>query len=569
MSDKAIYTIELNDRLSPGLKKAVANSIGFDKQMGKTRGGLGRTTKSMGGASKGLGAMGGMFTKLLGPIAIASAALKAFSIASDSIRAARNFESLENAINFASGSAEAGAKNMAFLRETADQLGTDLLSSTEGFKQFSAAALGTKLQGEKTNRIFKQVSMATTAMGLSAENSKGVFLALSQMMSKGKVSSEELRQQLGERLPGAMKLAAKAVGVSGGELEKMLQQGKIGAEEFLPRFGAELEKTFGRALPKAVNSSQAQLNRFNNTFLELKLKLGKVLLPVINKVMSVFVNFFNFLMAHKTMIIDNVINPMREAFKVLFEALAYGFGFIHDGFGESITMGQAFRAVLKGLGLFIKNVVVPYYKVFGRVVGFIFGGVLKFQLFVIDSIIKAFQNLFATIKYVFTFIKEEAIGLGEILKGAFTLDSNLIGKGFARMKGAGAAAAQAFSETMAKDLSASTMLNNLKKKLAAFGGSGAEMGDKKETALTGKNQTFGKFNFLGGGTDGKGGKQSSTSVDGIKSGRPTHINIDIGKLIENMNITATDVEDLTGQIKDQVAQALFSAVNNVNNIAGV
>ena len=80
MSDKAIYTIELNDRLSPGLKKAVANSIGFDRQMKKTRGGLGRTTKSMGGASKGLGAMGGMFTKLLGPIAIASAALKALKM---------------------------------------------------------------------------------------------------------------------------------------------------------------------------------------------------------------------------------------------------------------------------------------------------------------------------------------------------------------------------------------------------------------------------------------------------------------------------------------------------------
>jgi len=569
MSDKAIYTIELNDKLSPGLKKAVANSIGFDRQMKKTRGGLGRSTKSMGGASKGLGALGGMFTKIAGPIAIAGAALKAFAIASDAVRAARNFESLENAITFASGSAEAGAKNMAFLRETADQLGTDLLSSTEGFKQFSAAALGTKLQGEPTNRIFKQVSMATTAMGLSAENSKGVFLALSQMMSKGKVSSEELRQQLGERLPGAMKLAAQAVGVSGGELEKMLEQGKIGAEEFLPRFGAELEKTFGAALPKAVNSSQAQLNRFNNTFLELKLKLGKVLLPVINKVMSVFVQFVNFLMAHKTMIMENVINPLKEAYSSFFEALASGFGFINDGFNQSITLGQAFRAVLKGLGLFINNVLIPYYKVFGRVVGFIFGGVLKFQIFVIDSIIKAFQSLFAVIKFVFTYIKEEALGLGEILKGAFTLDTELISKGFNRMKGAGAAAARSFAETMDKDLSVKSGLGRLMDKIKGTGGIGPEMGDKKQTALTGKKQTFGKFNFLGGGADGKGGKQSSTSVDGIKSGRPTHINIDIGKLIENMNITATDVDDLTGQIKDQVAQALFSAVNNVNNIAGI
>ena len=41
-------------------------------------------------------------------------------------------------------------------------------------------------------------------MGLSADQTSGVLLALQQMISKGTVQAEELRGQLGERLPGAL-----------------------------------------------------------------------------------------------------------------------------------------------------------------------------------------------------------------------------------------------------------------------------------------------------------------------------------------------------------------------------
>lgn len=115
MSDKAIYTIQLNDKLSPGLKKAVANSIGFDKQIQKG-------TKSAGVFAGKLGGLGGMLGKLAPQLALAGAAIKAFTFASDSVRVARGFESLENAINAASGSAKEGAFNMRFIREQAQTL---------------------------------------------------------------------------------------------------------------------------------------------------------------------------------------------------------------------------------------------------------------------------------------------------------------------------------------------------------------------------------------------------------------------------------------------------------------
>ncbi len=562
MSDKAIYTIQLNDKLSPGLKKAVVNSIGFDKQIQKG-------TKSAGGFAGKLGGLGGMLGKLAPQLALAGAAIKAFTFASDSVRVARGFESLENAINAASGSAKEGAFNMRFIREQAQTLGLPLRESAEGFKTMAGAFMGTSMEGQAARDLFKSVASASTVMGLSAEETKGTFLALGQMMSKGKVSAEELNGQLGERLPGALGIAARAMNTTKAELMKLMADGKLMSEDFLPAFSKELKKTFSKDLPKAVNSSQARLNRFNNRILELKLSLGRALLPTVNKVMGLFTRFVNFLTANKDMIVNNVINPIKNVFIELFTGLAEGFGFISQGFGEGATFGEMFRVVLTGLGLYLKNVLIPKIKVLSRVIGFTLG--LAFELIkgAIEGLIITFQTLFASVKFVFTHIKEEAMGLKDILQGAFTLDSDMIAKGYGRMRGAGKAAASAFSETMSQDLSLGTLASKL------FGTVGAKPG--ADTMAGGHFATaFEKYNFAkkpaaASGMAGSGTptKKSTTSVDGIKSGRPTHINIDIGKLIENMNITATDVEDLTGKIKDQVAQALFSAVNNVNNIAGI
>ena len=59
-------------------------------------------------------------------------------------------------------------------------------------------------------------------MHLSAYESEGAFKALEQMLSKGKVSAEELRGQLGERIPGAFQIAARAMGMTTSELDKFM-----------------------------------------------------------------------------------------------------------------------------------------------------------------------------------------------------------------------------------------------------------------------------------------------------------------------------------------------------------
>jgi tape measure domain-containing protein len=180
------------------------------------------------------------------------------------------FEALEQKLTFATGTIEKGGEAMQFIREESDRLGLNMLASADGFTRFAAAARGTSVEGQKVKDIFKGVSEASAVMRLSADETRGAFRAIEQIMSKGKVQAEELRGQLGERLPGAFQMAARAMNVTTAELNKMLEMGEVVSDEFLPAFGKELRKTFASDAVKAAESAQAAFNRFDNSILELK-----------------------------------------------------------------------------------------------------------------------------------------------------------------------------------------------------------------------------------------------------------------------------------------------------------
>src|SRR3569832_719115 len=138
-----------------------------------------------------------------------------------------------------------------------------------------AAAKGTMLEGQGIRDIFSAIIETTTVLGKTEAETTGILNALQQMISKGVVSSEELRQQLGDRLPGAVQAAARALGVTTGQLNKMLEQGQILTDDFLPRFAAEFRKTFGSEVAAATTSAQAELNRFSTTVFDLKVEFAK------------------------------------------------------------------------------------------------------------------------------------------------------------------------------------------------------------------------------------------------------------------------------------------------------
>lgn len=175
-------------------------------------------------------------------------------------------DALEYSIKQVSGTSENFTKNMEFLRESADRLGLDFVSTAEAFKLWQGAAKFSNLTAAESRDVFESVANAGAKMKLSNDNVRGAFLALSQMMSKGKVQAEELRGQLGERLPGAFSLAAQAMGVTEAELNKMLETGQVMSQDFLPKFATQLDKTFGNDKTEKIESLQASVNRLSTEF---------------------------------------------------------------------------------------------------------------------------------------------------------------------------------------------------------------------------------------------------------------------------------------------------------------
>ncbi len=203
-------------------------------------------------------------------LAVGASVAVVVGVGSALLKTAVQAEKLNNTLKFSTGSAANATKEIDYLRSITNQLGLEFNTTASAYAKFSAAAKGTNLEGQKTRDIFESIAKASTTLGLSADETGGALKAIEQIISKGTVSAEELRGQLGERLPGAFQIAARAMGVTTQELGKMLEQGQLVSDVFLPKFAAELTKTLGDSPESAAGSAQAQLNRLTNAWTEFK-----------------------------------------------------------------------------------------------------------------------------------------------------------------------------------------------------------------------------------------------------------------------------------------------------------
>lgn len=185
-----------------------------------------------------------------------------------SLDAALNLDRLNKAFSTIEGSSARGAARLDYLREVSDRLGQNFYQTAEAAKGFFAAGAGTAVEGD-LQKIFESVTEASTALGLSSDEYNRTLLALQQMISKGKVSAEELRQQLGEALPGAFQLFAQAAGVSTAELDKMLERGEVGID-VLGKFADVLHNKYEKGANEAAQGLQAELNRLTMSWEDFK-----------------------------------------------------------------------------------------------------------------------------------------------------------------------------------------------------------------------------------------------------------------------------------------------------------
>lgn len=158
------------------------------------------------------------------------------------------------------------SRSLKFLTDLTDKYGTDLIGTTEAFAKFKAAATPAGIALAEQERIFSNISKAMASFGISGGEASLTMMAITQMMSKGKISSEELRRQLGERMPVAMQAMANAAGVSMAQLDKLLKEGKLRSADIMGKFSDELAKLSGNT---STDNLESSLGRLKNAFTDL------------------------------------------------------------------------------------------------------------------------------------------------------------------------------------------------------------------------------------------------------------------------------------------------------------
>ncbi len=192
-------------------------------------------------------------------------------IANTLLQARLQAEKLQATQLFANdGNTLKAARDIEFAKNKANELGLELIAVSNSWGKYQAAVKTSNIAQEDARQLFDAILKASATLRLSSVETEGSLLAVTQMISKGNVQAEELRGQLGERLPGAFAIAARAMGVTERELNKMLETGQVLSADFLPKFGAQLLKELGDAPTQAAASTQAAVNRTVNAWTELK-----------------------------------------------------------------------------------------------------------------------------------------------------------------------------------------------------------------------------------------------------------------------------------------------------------
>lgn len=196
----------------------------------------------------------------------------------------------ENQLYAVSGSLEEASSQLEDLIGVVKVLGTDLSTSVAGFVQLNAAAKGSTVSTEQLLGVFESFSGMLTLFNADTLKVEGTFRALTQMFSKGVVQAEELRGQLAEHLPGALQIAARAMGKTTWALSDMMKKGLLLPEDLIPKMGEQIQKEFGAAIERAMNTPRGAYNRLITEAKIFMNELGKVLegdfIKVINAMAS-------------------------------------------------------------------------------------------------------------------------------------------------------------------------------------------------------------------------------------------------------------------------------------------
>ena len=346
-------------KLSKQYKETTKSAIEGDKALKKLDSTVGDNFRNVGNYQKAIGGLKNALTQL-------GLAFGVFDGIRYLLDTQIKLDSLNLSLKNVSGSSIEYGKNFKFLTEISRSYGQDLLVLMDTYKGFIASTESSNLSLSERKRIYESIIKSSSALALSNQDTEGALRAVSQMFSKGTVSAEELRQQLGERLPGAFGIMAKSMGVSEAQLNDLMKKGLVLADDVMPSFATELEIAFGskasarlHTLGGAFNVLKTELALYfdnvqkgvglNETLSTILLTLGRNIKPIISFV--------------------GTLLHIWVSYNAVIKVSALSQELMNSAFVKGITNGKGFAGVLdsiknsaSGLGSFLKNNIVGVFS---------------------------------------------------------------------------------------------------------------------------------------------------------------------------------------------------------------
>lgn len=139
-----------------------------------------------------------------------------------------------------------------------------------GVREITDAFVKMKSGGvDPMNGSLNSLTDAVAKFGGTSETMHRASIAIQQMAGKGVVSMEELRQQLGEAVPTAMRDMARAARMSVKEFTDLVSKGKVQAEPALELMFREFTMLYGGAGERIAKTVTGQMAALKTNAMEL------------------------------------------------------------------------------------------------------------------------------------------------------------------------------------------------------------------------------------------------------------------------------------------------------------
>lgn len=252
------------DRIDSSLKTLPAEVSKLNQSLQQTEQATTRAAQATERQTQTLGRLKGV----LGSLGLLVTAQQMIQFAVSTVKAAESLSSIERQFKILTGSQKAAQTEMAFIRGETERLALSTLEGAKGYARLANAAAGTKLAGEGVRQVFMALNTVTRALALSNDEYGRILNQVTQIISKGRVQTEELITLSESGIP-IFTMLAKSMNVSGEALADMLQKGKVSSQALI-LIVEEIQKRYAELARQASQTVPAQIQKgWNRLLLEV------------------------------------------------------------------------------------------------------------------------------------------------------------------------------------------------------------------------------------------------------------------------------------------------------------